>query len=464
MQSGGIHTAHEAHRAGEGAGAGAGAGTPPPVTGVSVSEALEAILSHFSPLEPVEVPFTEALGLVLAEDVYSDIDIPPFDNSSMDGYAVRAEDTAGAGADRPVALRVAGYLPAGTAPGPHDRVHRGTAFRIMTGAPLPPGADAVVPFEDTSEGRALRDPALLPEQGRALPVQVGGEVLIYRSVKAGDYVRRAGEDVREGEVVLRAGATVRPAEVGVMAAVGKVRVRVHRRPKVVVLATGDELVDVDTRPGPGQIRNTNNYAVAAQVASWGAQALNLGIAPDDPHQLLSKLKAALDLQPDLLITSAGVSVGDYDVVKDVLMSLGTITMWRVRVRPGKPLAFGRLGERGVPFLGLPGNPVSAMVSMELFGRPAVMKMLGKRRLFRPVISARTLEPLDNPGGREHYIRGIVTREGGEYVARTTGKQESHILTGMARANALLIVDQTTRRVEVGEMVRALMLDWPEEVF
>jgi molybdopterin molybdotransferase len=436
----------------------------PPLTSVSVSEALEAILSHFSPLEPVEVAFTEALGLVLAEDVYSDIDIPPFDNSSMDGYAVRAEDTAGAGADRPAVLKVMGYLPAGAAPGPHDRVEQGAAFRIMTGAPLPPGADAVVPFEDTSEGRALRDPALLPAQARALPVQVGGEVLIYRSVRPGDYVRRAGEDVREGEVVLRAGATVRPAEVGVMAAVGKSRVRVHRRPRVVVLATGDELVDVDVRPGIGQIRNTNNYAVAAQVASWGAQAFNLGVARDDPRHLLSKLNEALALQPDLLVTSAGVSVGDYDMVKDVLTSLGTISMWRVRVKPGKPLAFGRLGERAVPFLGLPGNPVSAMVSMELFGRPAVMKMLGKRRLFRPVISARALEPLDNPGGREHYMRGIITREGDEYVARTTGKQESNILTGMARANALLIVGEDTRRVEAGQMVRALMLDWPEEVF
>ncbi len=434
-----------------------------PLTSISVQEASETILASFAPLPPVSVLFTDALGLVLAEDVRSDIAIPSFDNSSMDGYAVRAGDTATSD-NGPARLKVTGYLPAGGAPGPGDRVEPGTAFRIMTGAPVPPGADAVVRFEDTSEGKALDTPALLPQDARATPSVVGGDVLVYKGVKRGDNIRRAGEDVRRGETVLRAGTLIRPAEVGVLASVGKSQVLAHRRPRVVVLATGDELVDVDQLPGPGQIRNTNGYSVAAQVKSWGAEVLNLGIARDTREDLVSKIKQGLNWQPDLFVTSAGVSVGDYDIVKDVLMSMGQVAMWRVRVKPGKPLAFGRLGEANIPFLGLPGNPVSSMVSMELFGRPAVMKMLGKQRIFRPILEARALEPLDNRGGREHYMRGIVTREGDEYTARTTGEQGSGILTSMSRANALLIIDERTERAEAGERVRALMLDWPEEVF
>lgn len=431
------------------------------LTSVSVGEARERILSEFAPLEPVAVPLRDSLGLVLAEDVYSDIDIPPFDNSSMDGYALRAGDVAGASPETPASLKVSGYLPAGAAPGPDHFVAEGSAFRIMTGAPMPPGADAVVPFEETSEGRELRAAGLQPDKSRANSAAVGSSVEIYRRVGPGDYVRRAGEDVRQGERVLSKGANIRSAEVGVLAAVGKASVLVHRRPRVAILATGDELVDVGVKPGPGQIRNSNNYAVEAQVRSWGAEAFNLGVARDDPEQLLTKLQEALDLRPDLLVTSAGVSVGDYDYVKDVLMSLGSIGMWRVRVKPGKPLAFGRLRGRGgasVPFLGLPGNPVSSMVTMELFGRPAILKMLGKSRLERPGVMARALEPLDNSGGRENYIRGIVTKEGDEYVARTTGKQESNILTSMSRANAFLVIGEETRRVEVGEMVRAMLLD------
>ncbi|HEX2988266.1 MAG TPA: gephyrin-like molybdotransferase Glp, partial [Chloroflexota bacterium] len=297
---------------------------------------------------------------------------------------------------------------------------------------------------------------------RALPVEVGGPVLVYAGVKPGETVRAAAADVRAGEVVLRAGSSIGPAAIGVLASVGKATVMVHRRPRVAILATGDELVDVERRPGPGEIRNSNNYAVAAQVASWGAEAFNLGIARDDRRHLVAKLEQALQFKPDLLVTSAGVSVGDYDLVKEVLDAMGTISMWRVRVRPGKPLAFGRLGEGNVPFLGLPGNPVSAMVTMELFGRPAILKMLGKKRLERPVVMARVLENLENHGGREHYIRGVVSRERDEYVARSTGDQGSNLLTSMAKANALLVVDEKTTLVREGEMVRAMMLEWPDE--
>ncbi|HYP18497.1 MAG TPA: gephyrin-like molybdotransferase Glp, partial [Chloroflexia bacterium] len=321
------------------------------LTSLSVSEALENILSYFSPLPAVGVPLMEALGTVLAEEVRSDMDNPPFDNSSMDGYAVRAEDTVGAGDDSPVSLRVTGHMPAGAFPQPGDRVGPGTAFRIMTGAPVPPGADAVIRFEDTSEGRALDNARLLPQDARANAGELGEAVLLYRSVKPGDSVRRAGEDMREGDLVLGPGTIIRPAEIGLLASVGKALVVAHRRPRVVVLATGDELVEVDQTPGPGQIRNTNNYAIAAQLQSWGAMPINLGVARDSREHLEAKLHEALALEPDLIISSAGVSVGDHDFVKDVLLSMGEVHMWRVRVRPGKPLLFGRLGEREVPLLG-----------------------------------------------------------------------------------------------------------------
>ncbi|MBF6613355.1 MAG: molybdopterin molybdotransferase MoeA [Chloroflexi bacterium] len=435
-----------------------------PLTSVSVSQALEAVLSLVSPMPAATVPFTSALGLVLAETVYSDMNIPPFDNSSMDGYALLAEDTSGATQENPARLRVIGYLPAGAAPGPADRVEAGTAFRIMTGAPIPPGANAVVPFESTNEGSVLSAPSLQPGEARAQQAIIGSNVLIYKGVAPGANIRLAGEDIRESEAVLRQGITIRPAEIGVMASVGKSRVLVHRRPRVVVLATGDELVDVNERPGPGQIRNSNSYSVAAQLTSWGAQAFNIGVARDNRADLNVKIEEALALDPDMLVTSAGVSVGDYDIVKEVLLSRGSISMWRVRVRPGKPLALGSLGEAGVPFIGLPGNPVSGMVSMELFGRPAIMKMLGKSRLQRPVITARSLETLGNSSGRASYLRAVVTKEGDDYLVRTTGDQGSGILTSMSRANAFLIMDETTRRVEAGDPVRALMLDWPEEVF
>jgi molybdopterin molybdotransferase len=428
------------------------------LSGVTVEEALEAILANFAPLEAVEVALPEALGLVLAEDVASDMNIPPFDNSSMDGYAVRAADVLGANDAKPARLRVAGYLPAGGAPGAGDRVEAGTAFRIMTGAPLPPGADSIVRFEDTSDGRPLDAPGLQTQHSRAAGVEVGGEVVIYRGVSEGTNVRRAGGDIREGEVVLRAGDLIGPATIGVLASLGRAKVKAHRRPRVAVLATGDELVGVDERPGPGQIRNTNSYAVTAQLRSWGAEAFDLGIARDNRESLVSKLEEALALQPDLLVTSAGVSVGDYDIVKQVLMEMGTINMWRVRIKPGKPLAFGRVGERGVPFLGLPGNPVSSMVTMELFGRPAVMKMLGRKRLQRPEVMARALERIESSPGRENYIRAVLSREGDEYVARTTGAQGSEILTSMAKANALLVVSEDVRAVEAGERVRAILLD------
>lgn len=428
------------------------------LSGVTRQEALNAILANFNALGVMEVALPDALGLVLAEDVASDMNIPPFDNSSMDGYAVKAVDVAGATDESPTLLKVAGYLPAGGAPGESDRVETGTAFRIMTGAPVPPGADAVVRFEDTSEGRPLDAPRLQPQDSQAAQVNIGGEVIIYRGVATGVNVRKAGGDIVKGEVVLRAGTTIRPAEIGVLASIGKATIKVHRRPRVVVMATGDELVDVAEIPGPGQIRNTNSYAVTAQLRSWGAEAFDIGIARDNRDSLINKLDEALALNPDLLVTSAGVSVGDYDIVKQVLMERGTINMWRVRIKPGKPLAFGKLSESGLHFLGLPGNPVSSMVTMELFGRPVIMKMLGRADLYRPEVTARVLERVESSPGRENYIRVVLTQQGDEYVARTTGAQGSEILTSMSKANAMIVVSDDVQFVEVGEKVRAILLD------
>lgn len=428
------------------------------LSGVTRAEALSAILANFGPLEPIVVALPDALGLVLAEDVTADIDIPPFDNSSMDGYAVRSQDVIGANAETPARLRLIGHIQAGFMPSDGDRVEPGTAFRIMTGAPIPAGADAVVRIEDTGEGKPLDKATLQPEDSRASQVAIGNEVVIHQGVKSGTNIRKSGGDIVKGTTVLKPGVIIRAAEIGVLASVGKAIVSVHRRPRVVVMSTGDELVDVAEVPGPGQIRNTNSYAVTAQLRSWGAEAYDIGIARDNRESLVEKLQQAIALKPDLLVTSAGVSVGDYDIVKQVLLEMGTIDMWRVKIKPGKPLAFGRLHESGVYFFGLPGNPVSSMVTMELFGRPVIMKMMGQSEIYRPEVSARAIERIESSPGRENYIRGIVARQGDEYTARTTGAQGSEILTSMSKANALIVVGEDIQFIEVGEKVRAILVD------
>ncbi|HET7079261.1 MAG TPA: gephyrin-like molybdotransferase Glp [Chloroflexia bacterium] len=441
---------------------------------ITVGEALAYILSHFAPLPPEPTPLAEADGRVLAEDVTSDIDIPPFANSAMDGYAVRAADTQGATRAAPRPLRVIGNVAAGYVAG--ATVGPGEAVRIMTGAPLPDGADAVIRFEETSEGDALHAGAAHagnrpPEGAKAAWRDVAGghaasgvtEVQLYAGVQPWDNVRHAGEDVRRGQVVLARGTVIRPFEVALLAAVGRPQVLTHRRPRVAILSTGDELVDVDQPVGPGQIRNSNSYGLAAQVRAAGGVPILLGIARDNLEELTARVAEGLAQAPDLFVTSAGVSVGDYDIVKDVLDREGTMHFWQVRMKPGKPLAFGVV--RGVPLLGLPGNPVSSLVSMEQFGRPAILKMLGRLHLARPVVTVRALEAIPNKSGREHYIRAVVTRNAnGEYEARSTGEQGSGILTSLTGANAMLIVEETRTLVQPGETVRAIMLDWPEQVF
>ncbi len=435
---------------------------------ISVEEARAYVLKHFKPLEPERVPILEALDRVLAEDIVSDLNVPPFNNSAMDGYAVLADDIRGATKQSPVTLRVIGDLAAGYMPS--QAVEPGTAMRIMTGAVLPPGADTVVRFEETSEA-----------VGQKATGKDSDHVEILNAVERGSNVRAQGEDIHQGEIVLRQGSIVRAPEVGLLASVGCASVLVHRRPRVAILATGDELVAIDEPVTPGKIRNSNGYSNAAAVLKAGGIPIQLGIARDNVEDLTRKIRAGLDAQADLFITSAGVSVGDYDVVKDVLNREGQMHFWQVAMKPGKPLAFGLIGDAqsrsnemvsagegardhasGVPLLGLPGNPVSAIVSFEVFARPAILTMLGKTKFERPTVEAVLQEEVHNTAGRRNYIRVTVEKTSEGYVARTTGEQGSGILTSIVRANGLLAMPEEVLVLPRGARVRVYMLDWPEE--
>jgi len=418
---------------------------------LSVEQALEKILGYVDVLEVEPRPVLDCLGQVLAEDVYSTINIPPLDNSAMDGYAVRAEDTRGATEQTPRLLRVIDTVAAGSIS--ECEVEPGTTARIMTGAPVPKGADAVVRFEDTDETQRQR---------------VSDEIGILREAKPGQDIRRAGEDIARGSLVLSREVVIRPSEVGVLASLGRSKVKVIRRPVVAVLATGNELVDINQALPKGKIYNSNSYSVAALVQRYGGIPKILGIALDSESSLVASLRKGLDA--DMLITTGGVSMGDYDVVKDVLVKQGEIAFWTVRMKPGKPLAFGMvkgLDEAGVtrniPHLGLPGNPVSAMVTFELFARPAILKMMGKKNLAKPVIEAVIEEPIVNSDGRRVFTRVIVGKRNGLYFARLTGPQGSGILTSMSLANGLVIIPEDKPGVEAGDVVQVMMLDWNEEM-
>jgi molybdopterin molybdotransferase len=414
---------------------------------ISVQEALSFILGHFEPLEPQTVYILDALGRVLAKDIVSDEAIPSFDNSSMDGYAVRAVDTAGASPQTPVTVRVVADVPAGTVAdvplGP------GEAARIMTGAPLPEGSDAVVPVEETNMWtRTHQEP-----RGK------GATVEVFKAAQVGANVRHAGRDMQPGELVLPKGTVVRPAEIGVLATLGCSHVQVIRRPRVAVLATGDELLKIDEPLSPGKIRNSNEYSNAALVAHYGGIPVRLGIARDTVADLTAKIHEGLAQSVDLFITSAGVSVGDYDVVKDVLKAEGEIRFWKVKMKPGKPLAFGTI--QGVPLLGLPGNPTSSMVSFEQFARPAILKMQGRSKLTKPTVEAILDSPLHRTD-RRGYQRVIVRQdENGVYHAGTAGLQVSGFISAMARANGLAIVPEGEGVLPPGAQVKVQMLDWPE---
>jgi molybdopterin molybdotransferase len=414
---------------------------------LTVADALALVLNGVEIVAGERVQLLDALGRVLAEPIVAHDSLPPFANSSMDGYALRAADVDKASKDAPARLKVAADIAAGSVS--DVTLTSGMAARIMTGAPLPPGADAVVPVEDTDEPWRDAD--------RPLP----NTIWVQRAVKPGDYVRHIGEDIKAGQAVLEIGHIVRPQEIGALAALGVSRVNVRRRPRVGILATGDELINVEETLSPGKIRNSNGYAQAAQVIALGAELVSLGVARDTEQDVRDKLQVGLDANVDLFVSSAGVSVGAYDVVKAVLEQEGNVGFWRVRMRPGKPLAFGFY--HGVPFLGLPGNPVSAMVSFERFVRPAVRKMAGFDALERPSVPVLMQDEIHSDG-RESYVRATVTRSSEGYNAVSTGSQGSHMMTSLVKANALVIVPEGVKVVRPGERLTALMLDWPETVF
>jgi len=417
---------------------------------VGVDEALDYILNQLTRLESRVVAIEEALDRVLAEDVLSPIDIPPFVNSAMDGYAVRSEDVGDASSASPVALKVIAEVPAGAVPG--CPVESGTAVRIMTGAPLPSGSDAVVPFESTSEGwgGAGYSP---------------GQVLVYESVRAGENVRQAGEDICTGQTVLTAGRALRPPDIGILAAMGYPQVKVVRRPRVAILATGDELVDVRDPLTPGKIRNSNEYTSMALVQRYGGVPVPLGIACDTVKDLTAKIQEGLSQNVHLFLTSAGVSVGDFDMVKNVLAAEGEMHFWQVAIKPGKPLAFGTVA--GVPLLGLPGNPVAAMVAFEVFARPAILKLGGRSTWKKPSVRAALDEDVHN-SGRRHYMRARVRRQADGYYVTTRGSgvqvQGSGILSSLVWANGLVVVPENVTFIPAGDSVDVWMLDWPESVF
>jgi molybdopterin molybdotransferase len=419
---------------------------------ISVEEALERISGYLDVLEPEKKPLLGCLSQVLAEDIYSPIDIPPLANSAMDGYAVRADDTRGAGKSFPTNLAVVGEVAAGSMP--LAEVKSGTAIRIMTGAPLPKGADAVVQFEDTDEVTWK------------LPHGNSSQIGILRQVERGLNVRPRGEDIAKGTLILKKGIVLRPSEIGVLASVGHSTALVIRRPIVSVLATGDELVDVDQPLSLGKIYNSNTYTIAAQVLRYGGIPKILGIGRDSFQSLAEKIEEGL--AADMLITSGGVSLGSYDIVKEILAKHGEITFWTVCMKPGKPVAFGLIRkvvdgrEKKVPHLGLPGNPVSSMITFEQFARPAILKMMGKEILAKPVIQAIIEDDVINTDGRRVFARVIVTKRGGQYHACLTGPQGSGILTSMAKANGLAIIPENTKGVKAGDIVQVQMLDWSED--
>jgi molybdopterin molybdotransferase len=402
------------------------------------AEAARRILENVRRQPALRVPLDDALDSVLVEDVVSPIDIPAWTNSAMDGYAARGDDVRGASAERPVRLRVVEALPAGAFP--TRPLGSGEVARIFTGAPLPDGADTVVRQEDTDQGTET--------------------VSIMRDRDVGVNIRRSGEDIRRGTTVLTAGMALGPAHLGVLASLAVAYPLVYRRPRVAILGSGDEIVDVD-RPeeilSGRKTASSNTHTLVALVRGAGGEPINLGIARDTPESLREHLRRALDY--DLLVTTAGISVGEHDYIRSVLEELGTEhRFWKVSMRPGAPVGFGLL--RGIPWIGLPGNPVSTMVTFELFVRPAIRKMTGHPLPFRRSVPVRTAEPISLKPKLQHFLRGVVRegRDGPE--ARLTGPQGSGILTSMVLANALLVIPEGQFETPAGAMVQAIRLDDP----
>ncbi len=400
---------------------------------ISVESASETILNEIKPLGLESVDLVSALGRVMGEDILAVRNNPPWDNSAMDGYALVSSDTEAASGSNPVTLKVIYDLPAGSVP--KGAVKSGQAVRIMTGAPVPEGATAVVMVEKT-EG-------------------ADGAVVIMAPVRAGENVRKRGEDFKAGEVVIKEGAVVRPAEVSMLATVGVPFVFVRRRPRVAVLSTGDELVDVLSVPSTGKIINSNGYALASLVAECGGEPIQLGIAKDTKESLHEKLSRAM--KADCILSSGGVSVGDYDFVKDVLREMGSsMIFWKVAMKPGKPLAFGVIG--GKPAFGLPGNPISSMVAFEQFVRPALLKMAGRKDIFRRTFPARLTRDLKIKPGRMNFIRAELKAGGAEMSVEPLEGQGSGVISTMVRANSFIVVPADSAGFKKDETVKVQPFD------
>jgi molybdopterin molybdotransferase len=400
----------------------------------SVDEHLKIVLDSIGTLDAIEVTLLDAQGLLLAEDVFADVALPGFDNSAMDGYAVRAVDTTDASPEHPTVLPVVGDIAAGARS--RSGMGPGLAMRIMTGAPIPSGADAVIELESTDRGLA--------------------RVAVRRPVQSGESVRRAGEDIQAGSPALGAGGALGPQQIALLAAIGRDRVLVRPRPRVIVISTGSELIDVGQTAAFGEVTDSNSYLVTAAARDAGADSYRYGIVPDDHAKLLDVLETQL-LRADVLVTTGGVSMGAFDVVKEALSELGTVEFTQVAMQPGKPQGYGHLGKK-VPIFCLPGNPVSALVSFEAFVRPAIRKLLGKRQLHRATVQAIALERVDSPPGRRQYRRGVLHREAnGDYSVSFVGGAGSHLIASMASSNCLVVIDEEITEISVGTRVTVMPL-------
>ena len=407
---------------------------------LSVNEARERILSHLHPVITETLKLRECSNRVLAQDIAAATDLPLFNNSSMDGFAVRAADVMDAAAASPRSLRVVADIPAGLSP--TISIAQGEAARIMTGAQMPEGADAVVPVEITDFNNL--------NAGIPSPDQVN----IFNSVKAGENVRPRGMDLRAGDVVLHTGRKLKPQDLGLLAMLGMSNVLVYQKPKVALLSSGDELIDVDAPLASGKIRDSNSYTIAALIESADAEVIRLGVAKDNHDSVKALVDKAVELKVDLILSSAGVSVGAFDFVKEVIESNGKMDFWRVNMRPGKPLAFGEY--KNIPFIGLPGNPVSAFVGFEVFVRAALRRLSGLINGGRQTVRVRSAEQIDSDG-RESYLRAKVNEENGVLVAHLTGHQGSGNLHSLVQANALLIIPAGVKCVPAGQELQAWLL-------
>ena len=407
---------------------------------LSVSEARTRILDKFSPLNGEKVRLEDALDRILFDDVFASQELPPFSNSGMDGFAVRAADIIQASREYPITLKVSMDIPAGKAAS--GTLKNGEAARIMTGAMLPDGADSIVPLENTDSSEKEKDIS-------------GQPVKVFQPVQKGEFVRPKGQDLPAGQLVLTAGRKLQPQDIGLLATLGQVEVNVFRHPKVAVLSSGDEILPPEAPLTPGKIHDSNTYTISALVKQAGGTAFNLGIAEDKLEKVRQRLDQAVDLSVDLILTTAGVSVGAFDFIRTLVESEGQLDFWRVNMRPGKPVAFG--SYKGIPLIGLPGNPVSAYVGFEVFVRPTIGKLSGLGNLSHPITRVRLGEPVESDG-RESYLRAFLRTENDSPTAYLAGHQGSGNLFSLVLANALLIVPSGVKSLPIGTEIDAWILN------